>query len=531
MIVQAGEASATAKDRPAAPQVTTRQGEIVGRFADPDRRIMAFKGIAYAMPPVGSRRWRAAQPVPDWKEPLLADRFGPDCMQSSTMDVVARPQADFWYHAPSLPSEDCLYLNVWAPADAVAAKRPVMVWIHGGGEVQGSGSWPLYDGTNLARKGAVIVTLNYRLGIFGRFALPALSSESGGRGSGTYDMSDLVEALRWVRDNIGAFGGDPENVTIFGQSSGAMYVAALMVSPPARGLFHKAIGQSGFAFFDPMLTREGAEARGAGFAISIGKPALADLRDVPASELIARSRSAGFAMTLPLDGYYVPDHPCAIFHKGQQARVPLLTGYTADEQFGWLPPPIRITRFSAFDAAARKLFSYYGGPGLAANFLSLVPRARWHPEMAEPLLRRYGMTGWQTESWADAMSRVVPDVYFYRFDQPPNGAETAFHTAELSFMFDNERDAPRYSPNMPALRPRAADLALADRMSDYWVSFAKTGSPASAGGASWPRYGGSARRRIMIFRGDGGQPASDFFPDMAFQNLCALGRSELDDPK
>ncbi len=523
MMAQAGAIDVAAGNQPSALQVVTPQGPIIGQFADPKHKVAAFKGIPYAIPPVGARRWRPAEPAARWTEPLVADRFGPDCMQASTMDVVARPQDDFWYHPPSLPSEDCLYLNIWSPTNATTLKRPVMVWIHGGGEVQGSGSWPLYDGTNLARKGALIVTLNYRLGIFGRFALPALSAENGERGSGTYDMSDLVEALRWVRNNIGAFGGDAGNVTIFGQSSGAMYVSALMASPPARGLFHKAIGQSGFAFFDPMLGREAAEAKGSGFAASVGRTTLADLRDMPASELLSRSRRAGFATTLPIDGYFVPQSPCAIFQKGEQAKVPLLTGYTADEQYGWLPPPSGLTRYARYQAAARKLFSYYGGPRLADSFLSLVPKRRWRSAMAFGLLREYGMTGWQTESWAEVMSRTVPNTYLYRFDQPPHGAKTAFHTAELSFMFDNERDAPRYSSNMPALAPRAADLALADSMSDYWVSFAKRGVPSSPGGAVWPQYGGGAHRKVMVFRNSGSKPANAFFPDMIFQNLCATG--------
>ena len=510
---------AAATERPAGTIVRTPAGPIVGGLAGPKRDVRVYRGIPYAQPPVGADRWRPARALAPWTKPLRASSFAADCWQPSTMDVLAKPEKDFFYHPPGRMSEDCLYLNVWTPRRASIAKRPVMVWIHGGGEVQGSGSWPLYDGAALARKGAVVVTLNYRLGIFGRFALPELSAESR-QGSGTADMSDLVQALRWVRANIESFGGDPGNVTIFGQSSGAMYVAALMTSPPARGLFHKAIGESGFAFFDPVATRTAAEAKGQAFATSVGQPTLAGLRSVSAPKLLARSRAAGFSMSPPIDGHYLPEAPCRVFLDGRQARVPLITGYVADEQFGWQPPLPAITHYPQYEAAVRHLLGYYGSKGVADTFLAMVPPARWTPDMTESLVRGYLMTGWQTESWAEAMSRVTPDVYLYRFDQPPQGAATAFHTAEVSYVFNNEVRAPRYSPNMPALSPRPSDLKLADAMSDYWVSFAKTGVPAAAGQAAWPRYGGEARRAVVSFRDTGAHPLPAFFPQMRFRNLC-----------
>lgn len=504
--------------------VRTAEGSVVGAVTGADRMIAVFRGIPYAAPPVGVRRWRPAEPTPAWSEPLVADRFGPDCMQTSTMDVLTHPERDFFYHPPSLTSEDCLYLNVWTPAQRELAKLPVMVWIHGGGEVQGSGSWPLYDGAALARKGVVLVTLNYRLGIFGRFALAELTAESPQHSSGAYDVSDLIQALRWVHSNIGAFGGDPDNVTIFGQSSGAMYVAALMTAPLARGLFSKAIGESGFAFYDPVLTLSAAEAKSRSFASSISQPTLAGLRDMPAADLLRLSRTAGFSLNLPVDGYFIPAAPCDVFSRGQQQPVPLLTGFTADEQFGWQPPLLKIGSYAEYEHAARKLFGYYGGPNVADAFLSMVPRARWRPDMAEPILRGYGMTGWQNESWAEAMSRVTPNVYFYYFDHVPRGAGSAFHTAEISYVFDNERSASRYSPNMPALAPRASDLKLADVMSDYWVSFAKAGMPSAKDGPAWQRYGSRSDRRVMEFRDGVAQPLRDFFREIAFRNLCEIGK-------
>ena len=502
----------------------TSQGRVVGAYTGPQQDIEVFKGIPYAIPPVGVRRWRAAEPAGSWAEPLIANRFGPDCMQSSTMDVMENPEKDTYYHPPSLVSEDCLYLNVWAPAKRATPKLPVMVWIHGGGLVQGAGTWPLYDGTALARKGVVLVTLNYRLGIFARFALAELSAESPQGGSGTYDLSDLVQALKWVQQNIAAFGGDPANVTVFGESAGSLYVAALMASPPAKGLFHRAIGESGGIFNDWMTPLGVAQAAGSRFAASIGRPSLDALREMPAADLHALSRKAKYYIDPVIDGHFLTAPPCETFLQGKQHRVPVLVGFNGDELNGYLPPLQSIGSYKQYADTVRETFRYmaYNNAGIADGFLSLAPERRWSPQLAPRMLRGYMVTGWEMESWAAMTSRVSPNAWLYYFNHVPPGATGAFHTAEVSYVFNNERSSPRYSPNTPVQPPRPSDLALAEMLSSYWVAFAKTGAPAAEGLPEWKPYGGVKTRRFMEFKEGGAQARDNFFPEIDFKPACEV---------
>lgn len=510
---------------PAQPvSATLQQGVVVGSYTDADKAVAVFKGIPYAKPPVGIRRWKVAEPALAFAEPLIADRFGPNCTQSSTMDVLEKPEEDIYYHAPSLVSEDCLFLNVWTPKPRADGKMPVMVWIHGGGLSQGAGSWPLYDGTNLARKGVVLVTVNYRLGIFGRFAHPELTAESPQGSSGIYDLSDLVQALRWVHDNIQGLGGDPGNVTIFGESAGGLYVAALMASPPAKGLFHRAIGESGGIFNDWLPTRTVAEEKGLAFAKSIGAASLEQLRETTAGELHAAARKARYYVDPPIDGYFLPQSPCRAFLQGQQNRVPVLVGFNRDELDGYLGPLIPPENHAAFVAEVRKTFEKmaYSNRGLVDGFVSLVPKRDWNPTIGARMLRNYMVTGWEMESWAEMATRSSSPTYLYYFSHVPPSARGAFHTAEISYVFNNEKFSPRYSPNMAVAPPRPADLALAELMSDYWVAFAKTGDPNGNGRPVWRTYGGKDSRRFMQFGDGGAEPMQPFFPETSFRSVCEI---------
>ena len=513
-------ANSAPESRPAKrPVANTPSGMLIGERTG---GVDVFKGIPYALPPVGARRWRDAEAAQAWAGPRIADRFGPDCMQSSTMEVLDKPETDFWYHPPSLTSEDCLYLNVWTPAQRGHGKLPVMVWIHGGGEVQGAGSWQLYDGARLARKGVVLVTINYRLGIFARFAHPALSAEHAQGASGSYDLSDQIQALRWVHAHIQAFGGDPANVTIFGQSSGGMYVAALMASPRAAGLFQRAIGQSGAAFRDALTPRAVAEDAGIRFMAAADVADLSQLREMPAAHLHALERGAKFYLPPVVDGYHLLESPCETFLKGRHNAVPLLAGFTREEHYGYKPPPPLLGSHRAFADFTRSSFAEIGyGGNIIDDFIALLPASRsWDAQAGFAVLRHYGVTGWETDSWAAMNSRQQANTYLYYFAHRPPGAQHAFHTAEISYVFDNERYSRRYSPNMPAAAPRKEDRALSDAMSARWIAFARGGSPNVPGLPAWQRYGSQQQRRFMEFAKGLELPGQNFFPALRHSNIC-----------
>jgi para-nitrobenzyl esterase len=307
---------------PGWPLSPSASGQIEGSKSA-DGKIRIYKGIPFAAPPIGELRWKAPQPVAAWSGVRQATEFGARCMQGRPYDdMVFRDQG---------PNEDCLYLNVWTPAESARAKLPVMVWIYGGGYAAGATSEPRQDGEALARKGVVVVSMNYRLGIFGFFAHPELTKESGRNASGNYGLMDQTAALVWVRDNIAAFGGDPGKVTIFGESAGSLSVSAQMVSPTARGLFHRAIGESGAFFGNTMRTAmlADSEATGVKFGSSLEAQSLADLRAKPAQELLDAQLKAGRGgprFTPNIDGYFFPELPAQIYAEGKQARVPLLAG-------------------------------------------------------------------------------------------------------------------------------------------------------------------------------------------------------------
>ncbi len=364
----------------AADQVKIASGTLQGAPVA-GTNVRAFLGIPFAAPPVGKLRWQPPQPVHPWQGVRQADAFGPRCMQRTVYsDMVFRDQG---------PSEDCLYLNVWTPAPSASERLPVMFWIYGGGFQAGATSEPRQEGMNLAKKGVVVVSVNYRLGIFGFFAHPALAKESPHHAAGNYGLMDQIAALRWVKENIAAFGGDPANVTIFGESAGSWSVSELMASPPAQGLFQKAIGESGAEFgAGPQLhaaqTLGQSEKAGEKFAQSIGANSLAALRAIPADKLLQESAKGHFGPNV--DGYVLPQSVDRIFAEGRQSHVPLLAGWNKDENMGNVYSTKTPPTAANLKKAIRKRFGPEAGQALKFYPHSTAAEAR---QSTETLRQRF----------------------------------------------------------------------------------------------------------------------------------------------
>src|SRR5690348_11923868 len=306
------------------------QNGLVSGAPGKDPGVQVYKGIPYAAPPVGDLRWKAPKPAANWQGVRQATGFSATCMQTPY------PKTSIYYQEPEPVSEDCLYLNVWTAAKSNKERRPVMVWIHGGALTKGAGSIPTYDGEAFARKGVVLVTINYRLGIFGFFAHPELTKESDRNSSGNYGLLDQIAALEWVQKNIAAFGGDPKRVTIFGESAGSWSVNYLMATPLARGLFQRVIGESG-GTFAPMKKLAEAEQSGVKFASSMGADSVQALRSMPAEELVKKTALGSYSPNV--DGWMLPQDVYAIFAQGNQNDVPLLAGSNSDEATSLAPWP------------------------------------------------------------------------------------------------------------------------------------------------------------------------------------------------
>jgi para-nitrobenzyl esterase len=460
----------------AAP-VRTESGPVSGVVAD---GVVAYKGIPYAAPPVGDLRWRAPQPAAPWTDVRMADAYGHDCMQlpfPSDAAPLGTP-----------PAEDCLYVNVWAPEKPAPAKLPVMVWIHGGGFVNGGASPAVYDGRHFAKRGVVFVSLNHRLGRFGFFAHPALSSESPKGPLGNYGYLDQIAALKWVQKNVAAFGGDPGNVTVFGESAGGGSVNTLMVSPLARGLFHKAIVESGGGRAGGIMTPRNlkeAEAVGVAFAKLAGvagedAAALAALRKLPAPDLVRglnlmtmgqqRETYAGPM----IDGQIVAEEPETAFRAGRQARVPYLVGAN-NREFGFMPLPPQavegmIARFGADKDAVVAAYD----PEKTGNLGEVGVGLASDGAMVEParLLARLASAAGQP-TFAYRFSYVASSI---RKD-----VKGALHATEIPFVFETVRA--KYGDTTTA-----EDEAIAAAINAYWVAFARTGDPNGDGRPKWPAY-------------------------------------------
>jgi para-nitrobenzyl esterase len=439
--------------------------------------VRVFKGLPYASPPVGSLRWKPPQPLGKWDGVRPVNAFGPNAPQRVLFDDID-PFKDGI-------SEDCLYLNVWTPAETGAA-LPVFFWIHGGGFAVGAGSEPRYDGGNLAKHGVVVVTVNTRLNALGFLAHPALTAETGT--SGNFAIQDLVMALRWVKSNITQFGGDPNAVTIGGESAGSMFVSLLMSSPKAKGLFHRAIGQSGAWFPSierPMHSLAQAEKKGLAFAAKLGAKTAEELRSIPVEKILDGNPGLGF---WPItDGHIIPTHPPEIFDKAQQSDVPLLAGWNKDEGFNFDISNWDNFKGKAFKDSVATLF-----PNDAAKVFQHYESPR---ELGGDLVINNSTWAWLEAHRKTAMS----DIFRYRFDRAPKTPEGwfpaganagAFHSCEILYAFDNLSAFPWLTDQY--------DQQVATLMSSYWLNFIKSGNPNGTALPNWPSNRDDKRPLMVI---------------------------------
>jgi para-nitrobenzyl esterase len=473
----------------AAEPVRTASGLMEGTTST-DGSVRIFKGIPYAAPPVGDLRWKAPQPVPTWEGVRKATEFGARCLQGPIFkDMVFRDAG---------PSENCLSLNVWTPAAKSSTPLPVMVWIYGGGFQAGASSEPRQDGENLVKKGVVVVSMNYRLGIFGFFSHPELTKESGQHASGNYGLLDQTAALQWVHDNIAAFGGDPANVTIFGESAGSMSVNAQVTTPLTKGLFKQAIGESGgdFGFSNPLPPLSQSEGTGQKFAQEIGAPTLKDLRAKSAQELLdASMKGRGVYRFWPnVDGYFFPESPLAIYQAGQENHVAVLAGWNTDEMnaaafFGKEPP----TKES-YEAKLRQIFD-----GKAEEALKLFPASTPEQMTASAgQLASAQFIAYSTWKWLELQEQTgKANVYRYHFEEAPpvegGPSRGAYHSADIEYVFQTLA--------WKKLPWTEADRRVSDQMSSYWTNFAKAGDPNGPGLPKWPRYA-PEQWEVMHLRSD-----------------------------
>jgi len=482
------------------PVGQTTAGALEGVWADEAEDVSVFRGVAFARPPVGDLRWRPPDPVESWDGTRMATEFGPACWQARNSDNSP-------YARGELPrSEDCLTLNVWTPSLDPGQRLPVMVWFHGGGHSSGVGSAKIFDGTAMARKGVIMVTANYRLGPLGFLAHPALTAESAHGSSGNYGILDHVATLEWVHDNIAAFGGDPGNVTIFGQSAGSWSVCVLQASPLASGLFHKAIGHSGGCFGEPRLhlsktggSATAASGHDAGLAIAAelgakgdGPAAAAALRAAGPEAVMDAQRAAGRGTGVVVDGWVMPALADAIFAAGEQNNVPVIVGSMADEG---------KTLYAGMDETPREEFidglrNQYGDRADAVVAAYTVELDMSTKTAGQAISADRNFT-WQMRAWARAMGDSN-DVYHYFFSHAPpvfrlymperpdldfpggrRGAG-AYHSGDLAYAFGNV--------GLVGIDWNDRDRELSDQISQYWVNFATTGDPNGAGLPTWPRY-------------------------------------------
>ena len=523
--------------------VETLQGKLLGETAGQDNDIRVFKGIPYALPPVGIRRWTPPEPAPAWKGTRLAKTYSPQAMQATTPESfgVALGQT----------SEDCLYLNVWTPVKESLAQKgaeppanldkepsadkykepdeklPVMVWIHGGSYRWGSGE---INGVPLASKGVVLVAINYRHGLFGYLAHPELSAESPHHSSGNYAILDQIQALKWVQDNIAAFGGDPGRVTVFGCSSGSSSLHALVTSPLAKGLFHQVIAESGSQYFpcrglsEPLHGAQSAEELGLVFSRDAGANSLGELRAMTADQLVQVADTADNGDFYKksgniVDGWVLPDQPLNISRRGEQHPVNVMAGFTANDgnvvaMLGYaekLP--------NTAEAYTAEIEKRYGD--LADTYLKLYPASDIVESFFNALRDR--AFGWASESWVRHTAAVGAQAYLYCFAHTPmdghlmlpipglmrEWAYGAGHGAEMPYVFND----PMSHPSSDQYPPTEGDFAMADIISDYWVAFAKAGKPDVKGLPAWQAYTDDVRHYIR-FEDAAAQPGQKLLPGM-----------------
>ncbi len=476
----AAPAAHAALDKP----VKTTDGLVRG-VAAPAKGVTVFKGIPFGAPPVGDLRWKPPQPVKPWKGVRVANKFGDVCLQPH-----GKGRLNVTVDMPDSPpmSENCLSLNVWTPAKKAGEKLPVMVWIYGGAYSEGGGSSAYNDGTHLASKGVVLVTLNYRLGSLGFLSHPELTAESPEHASGNYALMDVITVLKWVKANVAAFGGDPGNVTIFGQSAGACMVAALTGSPEGKGLFRRGISESGawmglgIAKMTPLQT---AEQRTVEAADKLGAKSLAELRAMPADDVVTKIRGQGMIV----DGWIVPEDLSKTFAEGRQNKVDVLVGTNAEEggfTSGFGPP----TTLATWNDGAAKRWGTLADLGLKAYPASTDAEAK--AQSTRPFT---DAMAWDMRLFAKDQAKIGKRAWLYRFaHRPPydpgKPSLGAVHASEVAYVWDN-LDKPRLFPDGSSVKLANASKTehkFAKDVSGYWVNFARTGNPNGKGLPTWPAF-------------------------------------------
>ncbi len=443
--------------------------------------LTVYRGIPFAAPPVGDLRWRPPQPVAQWDGVRQADKFGPAPIQGSR-------------NGPKM-SEDCLYLNVWTPAKAANDKLPVLVWIHGGAFSMGSSAC---SGDHLANKGVVLVSIGYRVGELGFLALPELSAESPNHVSGNYGLLDMIAGLKWIRENIAQFGGDPDKVTIFGESAGGIAVSMLCASPEARGLFQGAISQSGGSFGPPRHTRtfpgenmkrlEDAERDGLAYQEKLGVSSLAEMRKLPPEKIVSRGYDTSWPV---IDGWVIPDDQYKLYTAGKYNDVAILVGYNSDEGLSFWPPRTS----DQYMAGVKDRY----GP-FADKLIAAYPAGDENgaPPKSTRDLMRDAAFGWHTWSWARLQARTgKSNVFLYYFDQHPDypvdspqEGQGSPHGMDVAYVFQD------LNPSDP--RTTKSDLRISDAMASYWTNFAKQGDPNGKDLPRWPQFSDKTPN-VMVF--------------------------------
>jgi para-nitrobenzyl esterase len=482
------------------PQVNAPAGAVRGSL---DGSIRVFKGIPYAQPPIGPLRWTPPVPLARWSGVREATEVAAACHQPP-------PRLSTIYTARPMPmSEDCLTLNVWTPTSARNA--PVFFWIYGGALSSGASRDPMYDGKRLAERGVVVVSINYRLGVLGWLAHPELSAESAQGISGNYGLLDQIRALTWVKENVAAFGGDPANVTIAGESAGALSVMYLMASPPARGLFAKGIAESAYMISTPALKTAvhgapSAEQAGVTLMKQLKATDLAAMRAIPGDTITAAAAGFGYGPWGAVDGHVLTDQLVNVFDQGMQARVPLLAGFNQGEIRSLTPlaPPVPASA-AVYETTIRERYG-----DLADAFLKLYPSDTLKESIFATT--RDALYGWTAERLVRKQSAMGVTAYLYLWDHGYPAADTAglhaFHASKLPYVFGTFDGTP---PLWPKNAHTPDEDALADAMGDYWASFARTGRPQARHAPDWPAYAPDAR--YMHFAATP-TPARDLMPGM-----------------
>ncbi len=455
--------------------VQVEQGGLQGTS---ENGLAVYRGIPFAAPPVGVLRWRAPQPAAAWQGVKIADKFAPGPMQGG--------------NPPSGKSEDCLYLNIWSPAKSAKDKLPVLVWIYGGGFAAGATSEKSYNGEHLARRGVVLVSIAYRVGVLGFLAHPELSAEDPNRVSGNYGLLDMIAGLQWIRKNIAAFGGDPNKVTIFGESAGGIAVSMLCASPLAKGLFHGAISQSGGSFGPPRPTTypgenmkrlADAEKAGETYARNAGNLSIADLRKMEADKL---PPGRGWPI---IDGRVIPDDQTKLYEAGKYNPTPILVGYNSDEGLSFMPPKTPADYINGVK-------NRYGK--FADDLLKAYPTGDTNVPKTARDLARDAAFGWQTWKWAMLQSNTSKEkVFYYYFDQHPDYPEGSPrygqgspHGQDVAYVFGT------LDPANPSLTE--SDRLISDALITYWTNFAKYGHPNGNGVPLWPAFS-AQQPQVMHF--------------------------------